>query len=334
MKRNLHGTRKPFLPAAKLAALAALLACYTTARAQAPAPAASGLSRPSQGSDPGQTRGLVAHVTFEGSSSKDGQVMDLNTSTGYNFNRFFGVDVGMPFYFVRTSSSVSAQNPSGAGGVGIGDVYTDARLAFPSKLLSYSTSFTLTAPTGDQNSGRSTGHWTWSWGNHVEHAVSRFTPYLDAGIGNTVADTRVFKRPFTTFGHAAQLEAGTSVDIWGPFSVSASLYDVLPWGNQQVFSRVVRCKSASSGSSAACPNVPAGPGVTVTRRGDFERINVVSGGPELARDNGYSAALDISATKFLGFELGYTHSVPLKLDTISFSVSLDLSPVFHRNRPR
>ena len=39
----------------------------------------------------GQDRGFLLYERFEGSSSPDGQIMDLNTSTGYNFNRFFGV---------------------------------------------------------------------------------------------------------------------------------------------------------------------------------------------------------------------------------------------------
>src|SRR3989449_9593342 len=75
----------------------------------------------------GQDRGFLLYERFEGSSSTDGQIMDLNTSTGYNFNKFFGVDVGVPVYLVRTSSTISKTNPSGVSGNGIGNVFMDGR---------------------------------------------------------------------------------------------------------------------------------------------------------------------------------------------------------------
>jgi len=99
----------------------------------------------------------------------------------------------------------------------------------------------LLAPSGDKSKGFSTGHATWNWSNHIEHAWGDFTPYIDSGVGNTVSDTRHFRRPFTTFGYNAAFEAGTEVDA-GPVSLSASAYDVAPWGSQTLVSRVFRCK--------------------------------------------------------------------------------------------
>jgi len=185
------GRRRSRGAAAALLALAALVAAAPLA-AQVSAPAANAPAQAKQEQKQEQTRGLVMAATFEGSSSSDGQIMDLNTSSGYNFNKYFGVDVGMPFYFVRSSSTITKQNPSGASGTGIGNVYADARLALPNPVLPYGSSFTVSAPTGNQNSGRSTGHWTWNWSNHVEHALGRFTPFVDGGFGDTVADTRAF----------------------------------------------------------------------------------------------------------------------------------------------
>src|SRR3989442_9007999 len=97
----------------------------------------------------GQAPGFLLYERFEGSSSADGQIMDLNTSTGYNFNRFFGVDVGVPVYFVRTSSTISKANPSGVSGNGVGDVYMAGRLPFTNALVDLGSTFTRTAPTGD-----------------------------------------------------------------------------------------------------------------------------------------------------------------------------------------
>ena len=287
----------------------------STSSPQIPAPAGTGTA---QTKPEGQQRGFVLSATFEGSSSREGQVMDLNTSSGYNFNKHFGVDLGVPFYFVRPSDTIRRQNGSSSTGSGLGNVYADARLAFPSQLLSYGTSFTVAAPTGDKNKGRSTGHVTWNWGNHFDHAFGRFKPFVSAGVGNSIADTRVFHRPFVSFGHVAQFEGGTGIDLWGPFSLSVSAYDVAPWGSQTVFSRVAR---SSAGTA------------TTKNRRQFETAAVSTGGADLTRDNGYNVALDISPTKFLDFEVGYSRSVPLRLDTVSFSVGFNLTEMFRGNRP-
>jgi len=298
-------------------ALAGLLTFVPAAGAQMASPTGIGRSQTKQ---EGQQRGFVLSATFEGSSSRDGQVMDLNTSSGYNFNKHFGLDLGVPFYFVRTSDTVRRQSGSSSTGSGIGNVYADARLVFPNPLLSYGTSFVVGAPTGDKKAGRSTGHWTWNWNNRFDRGFGRFTPFVNAGVGNTIADTRLFHRPFATFGHVAQFEAGTSVDLWGPLSLLVSAYDVAPWGNQTVFSRVVRS------SSTITPT-------TTTSRRSFETTAVTTGGADLTRDNGYNVALDISPAKFIDFEVGYSRSVPLRLDTVSFSVGFNLTEMFHGNRP-
>src|SRR6266851_6421839 len=91
-------------------------------------------------------RGIVARMAFEGSSSTDGQVLDLNSSTGYNFNKYFGIDVGLPVYFVRgaapTAGSGAAARTSSSGD--LGNFYADLRLSFDNKVAPYSSTFTGT----------------------------------------------------------------------------------------------------------------------------------------------------------------------------------------------
>ncbi len=266
----------------------------------------------------GQTRGMVASLKFEGSSSADGQIMDLNSSTGYNFNKWFGVDFGVPFYFVRSSStSATTGQKVSASGVGLGNLYTDARFNFENPVLNYGSTITGSAPTGSKEKGHSTGRFTYDWNNHFEHGFGRVTPFADAGLGNSVTDTRYFKRPFTTLGHVAHFEAGLGVDIWGPISVSASLYDVAPWGPQTVYSRVVH---RSVGSLGGTPR----PGR------QYEQNAIVAGGPDLVRDNGYNASLDISPKSWLSFEIGYSHSVHLALNTISWGIGFNITDAFKR----
>src|SRR5256884_8399445 len=76
----------------------------------------------------------------------------------------------------------------------------------------------------------------------------RSSPFLDAGVGNTIRDTRYFTRPFTSFGYNAAFTGGLEYDR-GRYSFQAGAYDVAPWGNQTMFSRVFRCGAAASCSA-------------------------------------------------------------------------------------
>src|SRR5713101_4791363 len=59
--------------------------------------------------------GFTSYAAFEGTSDADGQVYSVNPSIGYNFSRHFGMDVSMPFYFVRASSSLGGSSSNGFG---------------------------------------------------------------------------------------------------------------------------------------------------------------------------------------------------------------------------
>ena len=51
------------------------------------------------------SQGFTLYERFQGSSNTLGLVTRLDTSIGYNFNRHFGVDAGIPVYFVRPSGA-------------------------------------------------------------------------------------------------------------------------------------------------------------------------------------------------------------------------------------
>ena len=287
-----------------------LLLCASGARAQAPTPAGNGPAKPEEGFSRGWTLG----TRFEGSSSGDGAVFDLGTGIGYNFSRHFGVDAGLPYYFVGTPSSIKKKSPNAVSGTGWGSLFADLKLNYPGETLNYASTIHLTAPTGDTKKGFSTGHGTWNWSNHFEHAWGNFTPYVDGGIGNTVTDTRFFHRPFITFGYNAQFEGGTEFDA-GPVSLTASAYDVAPWGPQTVISRVFRC---SSGAKCTAN------GKSTNRRG-YTLASVQAGSADLVRDNGFNAGIEVKPAPHLDVEFGYSRSVPLQLNSLSFAVSVDLS---------
>src|SRR5258708_28061781 len=162
-----------------------LLACSLPSFAQSPSPAANGAV--SQDNE-GFYRGWTLGTSFEGSTSGDGSVYDLGTSVGYNFSHHFGIDLGVPYYFVGTPSAVNTKNPGAVSGNGIGNIGADLKWLFPGTMRNYASTIHLGAPTGDRSKGFSTGHATWNLSNHIEHGWVNFTPFIEAGIGNTVSD--------------------------------------------------------------------------------------------------------------------------------------------------
>jgi hypothetical protein len=290
--------------------------------AQNPSPAASGaVSQDNAGFYPGWTLG----TSFEGSTSGDGSVYDLGTSAGYNFSHHFGVDLSVPYFFVGTPSAVKTKDPGAVSGSGIGNIGADLKWLFPGNTMNYASTIHLGAPTGDMSKGFSTGHATWNWSNHIEHGWGNFTPFIDGGVGNTVPDSRFFKKPFTTFGYNLSFEAGTQADA-GPVSLSASAYDIAPWGPQTVVSKVFRCTSGTKCSSAG----------KTTNRKNYLDSSVSSGDASLARDNGFNFGAEFKpkSLKTVDFEVAYSRSVPLRLNAFSFGISLDIAGVLRSHPSR
>src|SRR5262249_45303588 len=138
-----------------------------------------------------------------------------------------------------------------------------------------------------------------------------FAPFVDGGVGNTIPDTRFFHRPYMTFGLNASFEAGSEIDA-GPFSLTASAYDIAPWGTQTMISRVFRCSSAAKCSAT---------GASTDRKG-YLSGSVTSGGASLTRDNGFNAGIEVKPAKYLDLEAGYSRSVPLQVNNFSFAISI------------
>lgn len=292
----------------------ALLSSAAPAQAQTPSPAASGGEKDKGGFTPGWGYG----VKFEGSTDADGTVTDLSTGVGYNFSRHFGVDLGVPYYFIGTPSAIKQKNAQAVSGDGLGSVGMDLKWNYPEEAFTYASTIHLGAPTGDEKKGLSVGHATWNWSNHLEHAFDYLTPFVDGGVGNTIPDTRYFRRPYMTFGYNASVEAGLETDP-GPFSLTASAYNVAPWGPQMEISRIFRCTAA-----AKC----VATGKSTNRRG-YTQTSVQKGGASLTRDNGFNAGVEVKPLKYLDLEADYSRSVPLGLNTFSFGISVDL----HSLRP-
>jgi hypothetical protein len=291
----------PIIPVLVAAAMGIALAGVAMAQtATVPAPAVK------------SENGLTSYVEFDGTSDGDGQSYTLNSSVGYNFDQHFGVDLGVPVYFVRTSTT----STSGASSTnGIGNPSLDLRLKFLSAPVNFGSKLTGFVPLGDSKKGLSTGRAAFDWTNRFEHGFSSLTPFAEVGIANTITDSRLFVRPYTTLGFNTHFSAGADYDLWKFISVGASAYDILPSGQQTVFSRIVRGSgNAAKGSHGRV----------------FQDNQQTTGSADIARDNGFSAWIDASPGRVVDMELGYTRSVRYDLNAVSFSIGFNLAHLYRQ----
>ena len=184
-------------------------------------------------------------------------------------------------------------------------------------VANYNSTLTVTAPTGSTTKGVSTGRPNIGWNNHLEHDFDRLTPFLELSLSNGLTDTKLFQRPFTTLGFVSQFTVGSKIDLGGNFSVGGSLYDVLPSGQQKMFSKLVAKKSTAV----------AGTGKNGR---SYELAPQTTGDASLTHDNGGSAWIEFSPGKIVDFQIGYTHSMHFALDTVAFNLEVNLSKLMKR----
>ena len=258
---------------------------------------------------PNYETGFTSYLEFGGSTNSIGQVYQLDSSVGYTFTPHFGIDFGIPVYFVNTSSSNGSNSSSGVGNPSV-----DLRWKYPHPSINYATVLTGSAPLGNKTLGLSTGHATFDWTNHFDHAFNLVVPFAEAGFSNTTSDSRLFVRPYTTFGLNAHFRGGMEVDVWKFISVGAAGYDIAPFGNQTVFSRVV------GRSSTVSPVTGPGSG----RGLGFNTGHQTTGTSSIAVDDGFSTWLDVSLNKYTDAEIAFTRSVQFNLNSVSFSIGFNV----------
>ena len=266
--------------------------------------------------------GWTSSMSFDGSANSQERVLDLDSSVGYNFDKHWGVGMGVPFSFVSSSSPATTTPSSGSGKStttalnSLGNVYTDLNFKANGDVANYASTITAAAPTGNTKKGVSTGRMNVGWNNHVEHSFDRLTPFVEAGLSNGLTDSRFYHRPYTTLGFMSQFTGGTTVDLGGNFSVGASLYDDLPAGSQKLFSKLV-----GKGSTSVAGNGSHGRA--------YELAAETTGTASLTRDNGGSAWVEFSPGVW-DFQVGYTHSVHFALDTVTFNLGINLGKLMKK----
>lgn len=266
-----------------------------------------------------EERGFTLYGRFDGTANTLGTFMRLDATVGYNFNRFVAVEAGLPVYFVRPSETALAY-PGVSSVNGIGNVHTAVRLSFSNSVVNYAPSLTVTAPTGDESKGLSTGHVTYDWNNHFDRLFGRVMPYADIGIANAITDTPFFQRPFTSHGTVFHLEGGALLRIWQYANLGASAYTFEPSGEQTVVSRLGLPPQAQAGQNRGRGR----------RIGVFEVRQVTVGPAEIARDRGASAWIMFTPSQTATFYVGYSRSTTYALNTVFFGMGFNLGSMIRR----
>ena len=272
---------------------------------------------------PSDFKRFTFNGAIQGSANSNAQVNRLEASVGYNFSRKFGIDVGLPFYFVN--SNVSTDPNLNGFRSGLGNAFITLRATPTLADWNYVSSLTATAPTGDRDKGFSTGRVTVDWNNFISRSFSRFTPFVNLGIANTVSDTSFFYRPFTSLGIVGHFEGGTSYRLHRSLSVGASAYSIVPSGDQKIYSRVTKPQNAA-------PSQPSDSTIVTSqgRARAFETTAVIVDDASLARDHGFATWLTVYPTATVYLQTGYHRSVPYSLNTFFFGIGVQLDSVYGR----
>jgi hypothetical protein len=260
------------------------------------------------------TPGTTLNTAIDGSVDSSSHVYQWTTSTGYVFNKHFSADVGVPIVFTSGTTSTGTKTSNS----GLGNVFAQLQFVTKNPVLNFGSVLTGALPTGDSSKGLSTGRVTFDWTSQVAREFGRWTPFASAGVANSLFDATYQHRPYVTLGDLAHFDVGTAFDLGRTLTVSASVYDIAPWGTQKVYSKVVTKSGGGGGGSSKHGRVYLDNALT-------------TGGSSIDSDNGFNADLDFNPVKYVDFDLAYSHSVHYQLDTVSFGINFNLTPLVRRH---
>jgi len=284
-----------------------------------PANSAVADNNTSPANSPAETsdRGFTFTTSITGNhDSSSGWSNIIDSSVRYDFNRVFGVELGMPYYMTHNGYSstvvtrINTNPPLVTTYNSLGDMYLKLHFAAPDTSFGYSATITGTAPTGDTSSGISTGRPTFDLNNHFEHSFGFFTPLAELGFGDSSAliNHRV-RRPYTTLGPISHYKAGASFDFLKFFNFEGSAYEDLPIGDQKIYSHLF---------------VPSKTGKVIrTINGKKRRFarTTVDTGQGILEDNGLSSELTVNVGRHMALTGSYERSLRQSLDTVAVGVS-------------
>lgn len=271
-------------------------------------PGQNATHRANQASDP--IKGFNAYENFRGMVNSSGTLLKLDSTLGYDFNQYLGVFTGVPLYFASDSSNTPGQTR--LHDAGAGDAYFGVDVYAPNRIVDFGSTLTISAPTGSVSKGFSPGAATVDWNNRLRHAFGRLTPFVAAGVGNTVPDSELVTRDIISLGSVSHFEEGAEFQLAKAVYLGGSAFQIVPFGRQQVFNRfdTASPRDHNGGQGNAAPPPPV--------------AGSESGGNELTREHGFDAWLGFEPTRVVRVELGYSRSVTSALNSFSFNVGLNV----------
>jgi hypothetical protein len=267
-------------------------------------------------------KGFTEVESFQSTLNSQEKLFKLDNTLGWDFNKHFGVFAGVPVYFVQvpsittTTGTTTTTTPSSTNN-GIGNAYLGLAFRAPNPMLDYASTITAGAPTGNTKKGLSSGRGTIDWDNRLEHSFSRLTPFFEGGFGNTVPDSRLITRAFTSLGFVAHLEEGAELELVKHFSVAGSGYQIVPEGNQKIYSKLV-----SKG----------GPAAGTGKSGRVFQTSATASGNGLTRENGFNTSVALEPTPFWRLEVGYTRSTTFDVSSFAFNISMNLGKLLRSGK--
>jgi hypothetical protein len=261
-----------------------------------------GLAAPQDGDYDDEIRGWSFYGRFRVFPGDSGLIMKADPSLGYTFNRYLQVYSGLPVYFVRESAATTA-NPSSMSG--LGNAYAGLSFSLLNPIIDYGSTVEVTAPTGDESRGFSTGRFTADWTNSFSHTFGSVTPYASAGVANTIADTSFFVRPFTSDGLVGHFETGWFWSVAPRVTAGFAGYAVRASGEQRIVSRVLQSDTTLNTTNS-------------NRNSVYLTRTEVIGLAEIANDEGFATWLTLRPQRNVDFQVGYNRSARDELDSVFF----------------
>ena len=223
-------------------------------------------------------------------------------AVGYSFNDIFSIDATIPIYFYRLADSLSTHPKPDARLVPRRAELADLILGFHAQFIPHSYQYQLTglvtAPTGDEAYGLTTGRVTFDISNHFERTYGRITPNLEIGAGDsTTLVNRTVTKNYTSLGPLAHFQVGLSVEFLRGITFESDAYEQLPIGDQKIY----------------------GP----SRNG---KATVVTG-HNVTEDNGFTNTLDVPLIGNFTLSGYYSRSLRIHSDTTAIGITYVLRSI-------
>ncbi len=255
----------------------------------------------------------TGHDTSAGWSS------EMSSALGYDINSHFAVEAGAPFWLVTTTQSATTSGGTGTTAVNtthsnsLGDAFLRMKAQAHENALSYSTSLTLTAPTGDTSAGVSTGRATLNWNNRLERDFEHLGMFGEGSFGNSLTSSNRNRRDFTTLGAVSEFRGGLSFDLLKSVSLEASGYGDVGYGNQKVYSQNVKRGGNGLGNAS--------------HGRSYEAAYLTTGDSSLVNDSGFSTDLSWSVTPRFTTDVAYNRSVHFSSNSVAVTLGMRLGHI-------